>query len=148
MRGQCSAGDRWIHASSPCFALGGKGNYYFLSNMNRAPTEYELGASGDNKDYKLELQLIAHFGLVGCFLLTMDTDRAASSFLLRNSSAFPTRARAAFCERFPERDLSLVTTNLPRGNLNSARSNTMISSRFMVRSIDRHAFDLILLSLL
>ena len=48
----------------PCIPSGGKGNYYFLSNMNRAPTEYELGAEGDKKDYKLELQLIAHFGLV------------------------------------------------------------------------------------
>lgn len=44
--------------------IGGKGNYYFLSNMNRAPTECELGANGDKKKYKLELQLIAHFGLV------------------------------------------------------------------------------------
>jgi GTPase involved in cell partitioning and DNA repair len=44
--------------------VGGKGNYYFLSNMNRAPAEYELGAQGDRKLYKLELQLIAHFGLV------------------------------------------------------------------------------------
>lgn len=32
--------------------------------MNRAPSEYELGAAGDRKDYKLELRLIAHFGLV------------------------------------------------------------------------------------
>jgi GTPase involved in cell partitioning and DNA repair len=45
-------------------SIGGKGNYYFLSNMNRAPTECELGANGDKKIYKLELQLIAHFGLV------------------------------------------------------------------------------------
>jgi len=52
--------------------LGGKGNYYFLTNMNRAPTEYELGARGDKKIYKLELRLIAHFGLVRfsfCFAL-------------------------------------------------------------------------------
>ncbi|CAF1488866.1 unnamed protein product, partial [Didymodactylos carnosus] len=45
--------------------LGGKGNAYFLSNMNRAPSEYELGANGDKKKYILELQLIAHFGLLG-----------------------------------------------------------------------------------
>jgi GTPase involved in cell partitioning and DNA repair len=32
--------------------------------MNRAPTECEMGADGDKKKYKLELQLIAHFGLV------------------------------------------------------------------------------------
>lgn len=48
-------------------STGGKGNYYFLSNMNRAPSEYELGAQGDRKDYKLELRLIAHFGLVKFF---------------------------------------------------------------------------------
>jgi hypothetical protein len=51
-----------------CFSIGGKGNYYFLSNMNRAPTECELGANGDKKKYKLELQLIAHFGLVSHLL--------------------------------------------------------------------------------
>lgn len=48
-------------------AIGGKGNYYFLSNMNRAPTECELGARGDKKKFKLQLQLIAHFGLVNNF---------------------------------------------------------------------------------
>jgi GTP-binding protein len=50
--------------------IGGKGNYYFLSNMNRAPTECELGANGDKKKYKLELQLIAHFGLVNNLFLS------------------------------------------------------------------------------
>ena len=44
--------------------LGGKGNHYFLSNINRAPIEFELGAQGDKKSYKLELRLISHFGLV------------------------------------------------------------------------------------
>jgi GTPase involved in cell partitioning and DNA repair len=37
--------------------------------MNRAPTECELGANGDKKKYKLELQLIAHFGLVNYLFL-------------------------------------------------------------------------------
>jgi GTP-binding protein len=49
-------------------SIGGKGNYYFLSNMNRAPAECELGANGDQKKYKLELHLIAHFGLVNNFI--------------------------------------------------------------------------------
>jgi GTPase involved in cell partitioning and DNA repair len=38
--------------------------------MNRAPTECELGANGDKKKYKLELQLIAHFGLVNNLFLS------------------------------------------------------------------------------
>jgi GTPase involved in cell partitioning and DNA repair len=39
--------------------------------MNRAPTECELGANGDKKKYKLELQLIAHFGLVNNLFLKL-----------------------------------------------------------------------------
>ncbi|CAF0956931.1 unnamed protein product [Adineta steineri] len=79
--------------------LGGKGNYYFLSNMNRAPTECELGASGDKKKYKLELQLIAHFGLLGF-------PNAGKSSLLRTIS----RARPIVGDyEFTTRQLQLGT---------------------------------------
>ncbi|CAF1180845.1 unnamed protein product [Adineta ricciae] len=76
--------------------LGGKGNYYFLSNMNRAPTEYELGANGDKKKYKLELQLIAHFGLLGF-------PNAGKSSLLRTiSRARPIVGDYEFTTRQPQ----------------------------------------------
>ncbi|ESO00135.1 hypothetical protein HELRODRAFT_128902, partial [Helobdella robusta] len=44
---------------------GGKGNYFFLSNDNRAPTTYEEGGFGEEKVYYAEMRIIAHIGLVG-----------------------------------------------------------------------------------
>lgn len=44
---------------------GGKGNYFFLSNENRAPTTYEEGGVGEDRVLYAELRVIAHFGMVG-----------------------------------------------------------------------------------
>ncbi len=44
---------------------GGKGNWHFRSSTNQTPREFEAGTSGDQKNVKLELQLIADVGLVG-----------------------------------------------------------------------------------
>jgi len=44
---------------------GGKGNYYFLSNENRAPTECEKGALGQERTLCVELKTMAHAGLIG-----------------------------------------------------------------------------------
>lgn len=43
---------------------GGKGNYFFLSNENRAPTTYEEGGKGEERLLFAELRVIAHFGMV------------------------------------------------------------------------------------
>ncbi len=47
--------------------VGGKGNAFFLSNENRAPTTYEKGGIGEEKTIFVELRVIAHVGLVGLF---------------------------------------------------------------------------------
>ncbi|XP_054164840.1 mitochondrial ribosome-associated GTPase 2-like [Oppia nitens] len=44
---------------------GGKGNHYFLDNINRHPKVAEIGAIGESKTYIFELKTMAHSGLVG-----------------------------------------------------------------------------------
>ena len=44
---------------------GGKGNHYFLNNLNRHPRVAEMGAKGEQKSWILELKSMAHSGLVG-----------------------------------------------------------------------------------
>ena len=43
---------------------GGKGNYYYLSNDNKKPKQFELGHKGQQKVYHMELRLIADAALV------------------------------------------------------------------------------------
>ncbi len=43
---------------------GGKGNYYFLSNMNKAPTQFEYGNKGEEVELKLELKMLSDAALV------------------------------------------------------------------------------------
>lgn len=45
--------------------LGGKGNRFFLSNENRAPTTTVPGVQGQERSLQLELRTMAHAGLVG-----------------------------------------------------------------------------------
>ncbi|KAL5020856.1 hypothetical protein ScPMuIL_000011 [Solemya velum] len=44
---------------------GGKGNYHFLSNENRAPAYAEEGAKGEERKLLVELKTMAHAGLIG-----------------------------------------------------------------------------------
>lgn len=43
---------------------GGKGNYYYLSNDNRRPQQFEPGHVGEELAYNIELKLIADAALV------------------------------------------------------------------------------------
>ena len=52
---------------------GGKGNYFFLSNENRAPTTYEVGGQGEEKILYAELRAIADIGMVCCILPSSST---------------------------------------------------------------------------
>lgn len=45
--------------------LGGRGNFYFRSPVNTSPEERELGKPGEEKEFLIELRLIADVGLVG-----------------------------------------------------------------------------------
>ncbi len=43
---------------------GGKGNYYFLSNENKEPMEFEYGHEGEEAELKLELKVVSDAALV------------------------------------------------------------------------------------
>ena len=44
---------------------GGKGNSHFATSVNRAPTRFEYGEEGEDKDLHLVLKLLADVGIVG-----------------------------------------------------------------------------------
>jgi GTP-binding protein len=44
---------------------GGKGNKFFATAQNQSPEICEYGAKGEEKQYLLEMSVIADFGLVG-----------------------------------------------------------------------------------
>jgi hypothetical protein len=48
---------------------GGKGNYYYLSNTNKEPKQFEVGHKGEIKELVLELKVVADAGLVCLFLV-------------------------------------------------------------------------------
>ena len=45
---------------------GGKGNFFFLTNENRAPMVFEHGGKGEERLLFAELRVMAHAGLVRC----------------------------------------------------------------------------------
>ena len=44
---------------------GGRGNFEFKSNENKAPTNFEPGFSGEYKEFQISLHFIADVGLIG-----------------------------------------------------------------------------------
>lgn len=45
--------------------LGGRGNFFFRGPENTSPQERELGKSGEERDFLVELRFIADIGLIG-----------------------------------------------------------------------------------
>ena len=60
---------------------GGRGNKFFLSNENRAPTVAEKGAKGEYQCLRVELRTMANVGLVCIYVIRFNGQLIISLFL-------------------------------------------------------------------
>lgn len=125
--------------------LGGKGNTFYKSSVNQAPTVAQKGLAGQTLDIHLELKLLADVGIMGL------PNAGKSTLISRISSAKPKIADYPFTTLVPNlgvvrfaEELTFVVADIP-GLIEGAHTGAGLGIQFL-RHIERCAVFVHLMS--